>query len=85
MCFKGSETRIEIMNKSDLKKSKPEYVIGITHLALEVKDRETVDEMTTLFKRDGYVIYGKPRLTGDGFYESVILDPDGNHIELMAH
>jgi len=23
-----------------------------------------------------------PRVTGDGYYESVILDPDGNRIEV---
>lgn len=25
-----------------------------------------------------------PRRTGDGYYESVVLDPDGNRIELTA-
>jgi len=25
-----------------------------------------------------------PRWTGDGYYESVVLDPDGNQVELMV-
>ncbi|HCS4295824.1 TPA: glyoxalase/bleomycin resistance/extradiol dioxygenase family protein, partial [Enterobacter hormaechei] len=25
-----------------------------------------------------------PRMTGDGFYEAVIADPDGNRIELVG-
>jgi lactoylglutathione lyase len=25
-----------------------------------------------------------PRRTGDGYYESVVLDPDGNRLELTA-
>jgi hypothetical protein len=29
-------------------------------------------------------IVGEPRLTGDGYYEAIILDPDGNSIELTA-
>ena len=43
------------------------------------------DSMPALRERlrnDGYRIVGEPRTTGDGFYESVIADPDGNLIEL---
>jgi lactoylglutathione lyase len=25
-----------------------------------------------------------PRRTGDGYYESVVLDPDGNRVEIAA-
>jgi lactoylglutathione lyase len=25
-----------------------------------------------------------PRRTGDGYYESVVVDPDGNRIEIIA-
>jgi lactoylglutathione lyase len=27
-------------------------------------------------------VLDEPRCTGDGYYESVVLDPDGNRIEL---
>ena len=37
-----------------------------------------------LFRRDGYAIVGEPRTSGDGYYEGVILDPDGNRVELVA-
>jgi lactoylglutathione lyase len=29
-------------------------------------------------------VVGEPRTTGDGYYESVVLDPDGNRVELTA-
>jgi lactoylglutathione lyase len=35
-------------------------------------------------EKEGYQVAGKPRVTGDGYYESVILDPDGNIVELTV-
>ena len=35
-------------------------------------------------RADGYPVLGEPRITGDGFYESIIADPDGNRVELVA-
>ena len=32
----------------------------------------------------GYMVADGPRQTGDGYYESVILDPDGNRVELTV-
>ena len=31
-----------------------------------------------------YEIAGGPRRTGDGYYESVVFDPDGNRIEIAT-
>jgi len=28
-------------------------------------------------------VISEPRTTGDGYYESVVLDPDGNRVEIM--
>ena len=41
-----------------------------------------VDALTGRLQSDGYRVTGLPRWTGDGFYESVILDPDGNRVEI---
>ena len=33
---------------------------------------------------NGYEVISGPRTTGDGYYESCILDPEGNQVEIMA-
>ena len=76
--------RIEIMNRKDISRSIDIKGIsnGFTHLALSVGSIEKVDELTELIRNNGFEIYGEPRTTGDGYYESVVLDPEGNHIEI---
>ena len=32
----------------------------------------------------GFAVLDGPRRTGDAYYESVVLDPDGNRIEITA-
>lgn len=56
--------------------------IGFVHLAISVGSKTNVDELTEKLRLDGYEIAGEPRQTGDGYYESVVLDPDGNRIEI---
>ena len=44
--------------------------------------KEQVESLTAQLRTDGYKVVSPPRLTGDGYYESVVLDPDGNRIEI---
>jgi lactoylglutathione lyase len=58
--------------------------MGLTHIAISLGSERLVDELTQKLKNDGYPILDGPRRTGDGYYESVALDPDGNRIEITA-
>lgn len=54
---------------------------GYAHIALSVGSREAVDSMAQAAGRESSLV-APPRWTGDGFYEAVLRDPDGNLIEI---
>jgi len=86
LLFDG-ECRLEIMEMPNVGKSKNDplkHYIGINHFAVKVGNKGEVDRLTELIRSDGYKVVGEPRTTGDGYYESVVLDPDGNRVEIMA-
>jgi lactoylglutathione lyase len=58
--------------------------MGLAHLAVSVGSEKGVDSLTQRLREDGFPILDGPRRTGDGNYESVTLDPDGNRIEITA-
>jgi lactoylglutathione lyase len=58
--------------------------MGLTHLALSVGADGRVDELTEQLRNAGYPVVDGPRHTGDGYYESVVLDPDANRLELTV-
>ena len=82
-----SGARLELMQRPDildLEKSPGQEYSGYAHLALSVGSEEKVDMLTQKMADDGYKILDGPRRTGDGYYESVALDPDGNRIEITV-
>jgi lactoylglutathione lyase len=77
--------RLELMHSprigdADARKER----IGYAHLALSLGSEAAVDALTGRLRADGYAVIDGPRHTGDGYYESVVLDPDGNRIELSV-
>ncbi len=83
----GGDCRLEIMEMPNIPKTKDnplKQFTGIIHFAISVGSRDKVDEITETLRQDGFKIIGNPRVTGDGYYESVFLDPDGNRVEIMA-
>ncbi|WP_207431214.1 VOC family protein [Sabulibacter ruber] len=77
--------RLEIMHRPDIPENQNDVArqsLGLIHLAFSVGSKEKVDALTETLRKDGYPIYGEPRTTGDGYYESVVLDPENNMIEI---
>ena len=58
--------------------------MGLTHFAISLGCERAVDELTARLRNDGHAVLDGPRRTGDGYYESVVLDPEGNRIEITA-
>ena len=84
LSFEGSETRIEIMQRPDVaeRTEKQSATHGITHFSIALDSKEEVDNLTERLRSDGFNIVGEPRTTGDGYYESVVEDCEGNWIEI---
>ncbi len=78
---------IEVMKTTRLDPARPApgaERFGLTHLALAVGGEARVDDLTRRLRDDGFTVLDGPRRTGDGYYESVVLDPDGNRVEVCA-
>lgn len=79
-------TRIELMHRPDILEGTKHPVenFGLTHFAISLGSKQSVDQLTERFRASGHTILGEPRTTGDGYYESVVADPEGNRIELTV-
>lgn len=81
----ASGPRLELMQMPGIPDTQNDALAqftGLVHFAVSVGSRQAVDELTERLRTDGFSIVGEPRRTGDGYYESVILDPESNRIEL---
>lgn len=58
--------------------------VGYAHLAFGTGSKAEVDRLTQRLQQAGCVLQSGPRTTGDGYYESCLLDPEGNQIELTV-
>ena len=80
-----SGCRLELMHRESVSDQIGEHLreyIGLSHFAISVGSEQQVNELTARLRNDGYTIIGEPRRTGDGYYESVIADPEGNRVEI---
>lgn len=79
-----SGARLELMHCPDLVDRSDSPRIGLAHLAFGVGSEQEVDRLTEVLHRAGFPPVDGPRRTGDGYYESSLLDPDGNLVELTV-
>ena len=83
----GEGCRLELMHRTDIPDSHFPAGFeqtGITHFAISLGSKDAVDRLTEEIRTAGYTVAGEPRTTGDGYYESVVLDPEGNRVEIVA-
>lgn len=79
--------RLEVMWRPDLTRAAPDSntpSLGYAHLAVAVGSEQNVNALTDRLRADGFRVLSGPRRTGDGYYESVVLDPEGNPVEITV-
>jgi lactoylglutathione lyase len=81
--FSGG-ARLEIMTRVDVNTAAAGEGLGFAHVAIAVGSEAVVDDLATRLRADGFGILSGPRRTGDGYYECVVLDPEGNRVEIAA-
>lgn len=79
-----SGARLEIMKRTDVTQRAAAEMLGFAHVALTVGDDARVDALAARFSADGLEPESGPRRTGDGYYECVVRDPEGNRVEIAA-
>lgn len=83
----GSGARLEIMGKPVVGEgvcNDDMPLAGYAHLAFAVGSEAEVDDLTARMRAKGYPVVSEPRRTGDGYYESCVLDPEGNRVEITV-
>jgi lactoylglutathione lyase len=76
--------RLELMKRADVDERASVEQLGLAHVAIAVGDEAQVDALAARFVADGMAPESGPRRTGDGYYECVVRDPEGNRVEIAA-
>ena len=80
-----NSARLELMQMPSIPNNSNDPKIqyeGIIHIAISVGSKENVVEITEKLRSDEYTIVSEPQTTGDGYFESCVLDSDGNRVEI---
>lgn len=75
--------QLELMRRKDISQQAEGPHLGLCHFAFSCASREDVLDLTERLRNDGIRIVGEPRTSGDGYFESVAADPDGNLVEII--
>ena len=87
LTFNSGSARIELMHRTDIdiEPQRRGFKKGWAHLSICVGEREKVDALVDKMQSNGVPIVGATRLTGDGYYEAVVEDVEGNLVEIVAN
>ena len=83
LTFPDGGARLELMQRPDTIEADPSKPnIGFIHVSFAVGSKEAVDAKTEELHDADFQVTSGPRTTGDGYYESCILGPEGIQIEV---
>ncbi len=76
----SSGAQIELMQDDYRTISKDEKEWG--HIAISTGSKNAVNDLLAKLKSEGIQIISEPKITGDGYYECIVTDPENNKIEI---
>jgi lactoylglutathione lyase len=76
--------RLELMTRVDVQERAAREQLGLAHVAIAVPGEAAVDRLAASLRAAGVPVLDGPRRTGDGYYECVAADPEGNRVEIAA-
>lgn len=76
----SSGAQIELMQDDNRNESTGNKDWG--HIAISAGSKDAVDNLFAKLKSEGVEIISEPRITGDGYYEFIVTDPENNKIEI---
>ena len=83
LSFPDGPEQLELMQRPDTADTDPSKPnIGFIHLSFSLGSKQAVDDKTIELRNSGYKIVSGPRTTGDGYYETAVLGPEGIQLEL---
>jgi lactoylglutathione lyase len=80
----GGGARLELMTRQDVTERPTNELLGLAHVAVIIGDEAAVDALAERLRAEGVTPDSGPRRTGDGYYECVVRDPEGNRVEVSA-
>lgn len=75
--------QIELMTGPWVVEKAADECFGWDHIAVSLGNAEAVDALAQRCATNGILLSG-PRWTGDGFYEAVMVAPDGTRVEITS-
>jgi lactoylglutathione lyase len=77
--------RLELLSHEEMPlKTMDRKGSGLVHLSLALGSKIKVCSTTERLRAMGLTILSEPRVTGDGYFESSFLDPEGIMVELTV-
>lgn len=85
LSFPDGGARLELMSRPEVIKPLADvFRGGLIHVSIALGTEANVDTKTDELKDAGYDCISDPRVTGDGYYESCIVGPEGILIEVTV-
>lgn len=85
LSFPDGGARLEIMARPEVTEPLTDiFRGGFIHMSVALGSKEAVDAKTQELTTADYECISGPRITGDGYYESCIIGPEGILIEITV-